>query len=153
MKKNFLLALLILLIFLTFAGLIFLFKPHAPADPTLKTLSIDGRKLFVELADTDAKRARGLSGRDKLAQNEGMLFIFPTLGFYRFWMKEMKFPLDFVWINDDKIVDLTENVSPPKTPNEILSTFTAKNPFNKVLEINAGVVKSLDIKIGDQILL
>lgn len=118
-----------------------------------KTITINGHQFRVEIADTDEKRTRGLSGRDKLEQNEGMLFVFPSPGFYRFWMKDMKFPLDFIWIDNDKIVDLTENVSLPKSAGEILSTFSAKYPFDKVLEINDGKIKSYDIKVGDRILL
>lgn len=136
------------------AFLLFLFFAYNPS-PKIKTqtVTVNNYKLTVEVADNDALRSRGLSNRAKLDKDKGMLFVFPEDDFYRFWMKDMKFPLDFIWIDNDKIVDLTENVPPPKSPNEILSAFTAKYPFDKVLEINAGTIKSYNIRIGDKILL
>jgi len=80
-----------------------------------------------------------------------MLFIFPQLGTYQFWMKGMNFNLDFVFIKDDKVVDLVQNVPYPqlgKSPQ----TIVAKKPFDKVLEVNAGTIKKLNIKTNDQIL-
>lgn len=141
---------LLLLAILSFGGLVFISKGLSPADVKFKTIYINSHKFIVEIADTDEKRVKGLSDRDTLAQNAGMLFVFPTPGFYRFWMKDMKFPLDFVWINDDRIVDLTENV-PATTSSSDLKTFTAKYPFDKVLEVNAGTVKLFNIAIGDTI--
>lgn len=133
--------------------LLFLFFAYNPFSK-LKTqmVKIINYKLTVEVADTEALRTRGLSGRANLAQDHGMLFIFPVPNYYRFWMKDMKFPLDFIWINKGKVVDLTENVPVPKTANEILPTFTAKYPFDKVIEVNAGIIRSLRLRIGDVIM-
>jgi len=130
---------------------IFISNPHQRLNT--KLVSINNHLLTVETADTDEKRTQGLSNRERLGQNDGMLFIFPSPSYYRFWMKEMKFPLDFIWIKKDTIVDLTQDISPPKLPDESLPTFTSKFPFDKVIELNAGEVKSLNIKIGDRILL
>lgn len=143
-------AAIIFILIALISGYIFFTNKNSTAQ---KIVTINGQQIKVEIADTDAKRTQGLSGRDKLAQNEGMLFIFSAARFYRFWMKEMKFPLDFIWIDTDKIVDLTENVPPPKSAGEVLPTFSGKYPYDKVLEINAGTVKSFGIKIGDKILL
>ncbi len=79
-----------------------------------------------------------------------MLFIFNKPGKYYFWMKEMLFPLDFVWINGNHVVDLTENVNSPDTDQFIkLPSFTSRFPFDKVLEINAGMIRKSNIKIND----
>lgn len=114
-----------------------------------KKLFINNHPFNIELADTDTLRSRGLSGRNSLSPNSGMLFIFPTAGYYQFWMKEMEFPLDFIWINNDTIVDLTENVPPPD--NNYLPTYSSNSAVDKVLEVNAGTIKSLNIVIGDKI--
>ncbi|MCX8009506.1 MAG: DUF192 domain-containing protein, partial [Patescibacteria group bacterium] len=86
----------------------------------------------MELFDTQEKRTRGLSGRDFLPENKGMLFIFEKPDYYTFWMKEMKFPLDFIWIRGDEIVEITENVKPEDyQPPKF---FTSKEKVDKVLE-------------------
>lgn len=114
---------------------------------------MNGHLLNIEVADTNETRALGLSGRKNMPKNEGVMFIFPTPGFYRFWMKDMKFPLDFIWIDQNKVVDLSENIQPPTTVGiENLPTFTSKAPFDKVLEVNAGVIKALKIDRGNRII-
>src|SRR3989344_4327657 len=69
--------------------------------------------LNIEVADSKEERATGLSGREKLATDSGMIFIYENAERYSFWMKGVKFPLDFIWIMNDKIVDITEFVQPP----------------------------------------
>jgi hypothetical protein len=107
-------------------------------------------EIKVEIADDERERARGLSGRDSLDENAGMLFVFDQPGFYGFWMKEMKFSLDFIWISGDKTVDLTENVLPPQSDLEDLQKYFSRDPADKVLEVNAGWIKKHNIKIGDE---
>jgi uncharacterized membrane protein (UPF0127 family) len=125
----------------------------------------------LEVADTQAKHEKGLSGRDALAQNEGMIFLLPYPARYSFWMKDMKFPLDFVWLLDDKIVDLTPNVQPPLSPPVSQSeiggvrggasasesgqqepiSYTPRQAVNRVIELNAGTISKESLKIGDVI--
>ncbi len=112
-------------------------------------VQVGAARFSIEIADTDNKRAQGLSDRESLPQNSGMLFVFPTSDTYAFWMHRMKFPLDFVWIKGDKVVDLTENVPQPLTETYAPPTIKPKEPVDKVLEINAGEIKKNDIKIGD----
>lgn len=116
-----------------------------------KSFVIGQRSIQVEIADTEAKRSQGLSGRKLLSENQGMLFVFPYTGIYPFWMKDMHFPLDFVWISQKKVVDITENVPNPKTPTDQLPLYTPKEPVDMVLEVNAGFIKKNNIKIGDTI--
>lgn len=127
--------------------------PFLPQQTTTSSLQINGAILKVEIADIDSKRNKGLSGRDSIATDSGMLFVYAKPGKNVFWMKGMKFPLDFVWIKDDKVVDVLSNVPHP-TPNqkdESLPFYTSKEEFNKVLEINAGTIGRLNIKVGDTI--
>lgn len=114
---------------------------------------INNQKIYIEIADTDEKRAKGLSGRKNLGDNEGMLFVFPAKNIYPFWMKGMNFPLDFIWIDDFTIVDLTRN-APPLAEEKNLSVFyTSKEKINRVLEVKAGKIDEWKINIGDRILL
>jgi uncharacterized membrane protein (UPF0127 family) len=74
---------------------------------------IAGVRLSVEVADTPAERGRGLSGREMLPENSGMLFVFDTPGRYGFWMYGMKFPLDIIWIDESlRVVYFVENAQP-----------------------------------------
>lgn len=127
--------------------------PFAPKNPKLTTLQINNSVLKVEVADTAKKRSKGLGERENIASDEGMLFVFDKADRYPFWMKGLKFPLDFVWIKDDTVVDFLENAPPPATNQKesALPIYSAKVEINKVLEINAGVVQRLNIKIGDTI--
>lgn len=105
----------------------------------------------VQVVKKSEDLQKGLSGRDSLAQNQGMLFVFEKKGDYPFWMKDMNFPLDIIFINDNKIVTIYEQVPSPLYPNENLPVYRAKEPINKVLEFNAGTVSKYKIKVGDEV--
>lgn len=118
------------------------------------TVTIREQQLCVEIADTDAKRQQGLSGRDPLPVNAGMLFLFPKPAQHSFWMKDMKFALDFLWIRESRIVDITRNVPPPKpgTPLNQLEHYAPSEDVDAVLEVNAGTIASLGIATGDAVI-
>ncbi len=118
----------------------------------LKTLVIgDKKNIQVEIADNNLTRTAGLSGRENLPDDTGMLFIFPREGLQTFWMKDMKFSLDFIWISQNKIVDIIENVAAPGSFAEAPKTVTPKQQVIMVLEVPAGFVQKNNIQIGDQI--
>lgn len=119
------------------------------ADTSFKTISINDHELRVELADTPAKQSQGLSGRESLPNNQGMLFIFDNYTQPGFWMKDMQFPLDIIWIRDNMIIDITENIPVPE--NNQLINYYPSEPINYVLEVNAGWVNKNNIKIGHKI--
>ena len=75
-----------------------------------------------------------------------MFFLFNQPGQYAFWMKDMEFPLDFVWIAGDKIIDIDKNIPP-----DYSGILKPEIPVDKVLEINAGVCEKHKIKIGNEI--
>lgn len=114
-------------------------------------ISIDNNKLTTEIADNDLTRSRGLGGRANLGQDEAMLFVFDQADFYTFWMLDMKFPLDFIWINGDQIVDITQNVPAPAPGQKNLPIYRPKAKADKVLEVNAGWASAHNIIIGDKI--
>jgi uncharacterized membrane protein (UPF0127 family) len=138
------------------AILYFTFLSSTP-NPRLmsKTLTVGNAVFNVEIANTSTTRARGLSGRENLGENQGMLFIFDAPGNYGFWMKDMRFPLDFVWILGDKIVGVTENVPPPAPGASIfkLQVYYPPDSADKVLELNAGEVKKYGIQAGQTAIL
>lgn len=113
-------------------------------------MKVGGKTLNVEIADTKEKLEKGLSGREKLAENEGMFFVMPQDSQPGFWMKKMKFSIDIIWINDNKIVEVSENLPVPDKENSLdnLPKYYPKEPIDYVLEVNAGFVKENNIKPG-----
>ena len=106
----------------------------------------------VELAAESEERIRGLSGRASLNSGMGMLFVFENAERFRFWMKEMQFTLDIVWIGPDcQVVDVSENVPfpDPSTPLGELPRYSPESPAQYVLEINGGEAAYLGLGIGD----
>lgn len=110
---------------------------------------INGHTIKLELAVTEAEKEKGLGYRDSLAADDGMLFVYDNPQRYGFWMKGMKFPLDFIWINGNVVADISQNIPPPVSPTARPVSLTPSVPADKVLEVNAGVVQSLGIRVGD----
>lgn len=103
----------------------------------------------VDIADSDSEREQGLMLRDGLDEDQGMLFIFEKEDIYCFWMKNMNFPLDIIWINKgNKIVDIKKNVPCSQDNLEVL---IPNESAIYVLEVNAGFADKNKIEIGDRI--
>ncbi len=112
------------------------------------TLIVGGTTLRVSLATTSAQRSRGLSGRSELLEGTGMLFVFSEPAQYSFWMKDMNFSIDIVWVNARGVViDITTDASPASFP----TTFVPSGPVTYVLEVPAGYTSRAGINIGDTI--
>lgn len=119
-------------------------EARPPSD--IQSVKIAGKILKVELALTEKDQEQGLSGRDNLKEDEGMLFIFSYINKYSFWMKDMKFPLDIIWISDDyHVVYIKENAMPESYPE----SFSPDMDSKYVLEVNAGFSKKNNLKVGD----
>jgi uncharacterized membrane protein (UPF0127 family) len=122
----------------------------APAAGT--QLRVGDATVRAEVADDDAERALGLGGRDALARDAGMYFVLraDTRGI---WMKGMRFPLDLVWIEDDRVVEVTARVpnEPPGTPDAELPIYSPSVPANRVLEVNAGWAREHGVRRGDRV--
>lgn len=121
-----------------------------PPATTSGQIVIDGVNLHVEIASTPQAQQRGLSGRDPLAPNHGMLFDFNSEGegTYGFWMIDMKFPLDIIWFNAQRHVVYIQQNLPPCTPQGC-PIFTPPVNALYVLEVNAGFVQAHNVSIGD----
>ncbi|OGD67316.1 hypothetical protein A2442_00930 [Candidatus Campbellbacteria bacterium RIFOXYC2_FULL_35_25] len=114
------------------------------------TAVINNSSFRISIADTALERARGLSNKISLPKEEGLLFVFNEIGVYHFWMKDMNFPIDIIWIGEDyKIVYIKENALPESYPEK----FNPNQPALYVLEINAGMVSENEIKIEDFVFL
>lgn len=109
-------------------------------------VNIGNIQVKVYLAKNDLERGRGLSYTKALLEDEGMLFVFDKSDIYQFWMKGMNYPLDIIWINDQKrIIHIEHSLSPETFPN----LFSSESPALYVLEVNAGFCEKHQIKIGD----
>ncbi len=119
-----------------------------------KRILIGSTTYTVSVADTEARREQGLSGTKSLLPHTGMLFVFENSGKYGFWMKEMQYPIDIVWVNVNdqgvgSIVDIEQNVQPETYPK----IFTNVNIANAVIEVTAGEMAKQNIKVGDTVYL
>ena len=146
-SKNRILYLVSAVIFLMASFVSYLLLPPFIKDNGQMRVRVGRAEFNVDVANSSVSRARGLSGREPLREDEGMLFIFERPDTYSFWMKGMKFPLDIIWISDGRVVEISENLPPAIFPN--LKTYSPTQPVNMVLEVNAGTVRSRGIKLGD----
>lgn len=114
------------------------------------TKAVTGSKtLQVEIARTQTQKAKGLGGRACIKPNQAMLFVFDRPNTYAFWMKDMKFGIDIVWLDGSKnIVKIQPKVSPDTYPK----TFANQKPAQYVLELKAGQAEKLGLKIGSQLI-
>lgn len=112
-------------------------------------LVFENNMLTAEVVNTPASITQGLSGREQIGA-DGMLFVLGSLQTPLFWMKEMKFGLDLVWIREMTIVDISHNVPAPEpgTPLTELPRYQPNQPVDMVFEIPAGHAESLDLTIG-----
>lgn len=114
------------------------------------TIVIGDQKLLVEIAQTQEELTKGLSGRQALAENQGMLFIYNGYYLPNFWMKNMLFSIDIIWIKDDIIVGIEKNIPLPSNGEELIH-YRPKSFINYVLEVKAGFVDKYKIRIGDNV--
>ncbi len=153
MFKSLFLPLIAVAAFITFVGLLtqgklqFLF-PESVTNSNLKVIKIEGVEIKVEVAKTKEELAKGLSSRDKLDENSGMVFVFDKNSRPTFWMKDTNIALDMIWINDSKIVGIDKNVQPePGVDESKLKKYPAPSEVDYVLEVNGGFSDKNNIKI------
>lgn len=114
------------------------------------TVMLRGETLSVLVAKTGHQHERGLGQRESLAPYEGMLFLFDLPKEYVFIMRDMAFPIDIVWFNEGKVVDIAPSVQPePGVPVERLKRYIPRKPATIVLELPAGWAASHNLKLGD----
>jgi uncharacterized protein len=144
MKNNFFIKrILILIAIVAILALSLLLFPNDKV-----VLKIGDTRLLVEVVDTQKERIQGLSGREGLEKNNGMLFVFDNEDSHGIWMKDMNFAIDILWIDSDfNIVNIKKYANPESYPE----IFLPQTPNKYVLEVNVGFLEKNDIKIGDKI--
>ena len=122
----------------------------APADDEPRA-RIRGTEVSLEIVRTPEAQALGLGRRDSLEWGRGMLFPYESPAFRAFWMKDMRFDIDIVWIRKGRIVDLHHRVPHPKTPGENVVTVQPKTLADTVLEVPAGFAQANGWAKGDRV--
>lgn len=109
------------------------------------TMLIGDGSLKTKLALDEKSRVQGLSGVSELAKDEAFLMVYPRDGSWQIWMKDMKIPIDIIWLNKDKkIVHIVKNADPEAGTSK---TYAPKEPARYVVELRAGLVDELNIRV------
>jgi len=141
---------IVILFFLIVVGVaVYVLYLSPPVNANFGTVTIGSKDFHVEIADTFAKRQQGLSGRSSIG-SDGMLFRFDTAGIYPFWMKDMKFPLDLIWINGSAVVEVASSIQPPRQGDDP-ARISPSSAANYVLEVPAGFVNQYLIEVGTRV--
>jgi uncharacterized membrane protein (UPF0127 family) len=136
----------LLLVFLSIVVLLVI--KNLKDGQVLNRVGIGGTTINVVVADTPAEQEQGLSGHSPLAAGDGMLFVFKAPALYGFWMKDMLFPLDIIWISADHKITYIEKSLQPSTYPE---TFAPKLPSQYVLEVIAGTADKNHWTVGEDV--
>lgn len=113
-----------------------------------KAVVINGQTICVEVVRSNQDKTKGLSGREELAEDAGMLFVYGQAGEYGFWMRDMNFAIDIIWIDSDRrVVDITSDVDPDTYPE----VFRSDEPAQYILEVNAGYARQHNIEVGQNV--
>jgi uncharacterized membrane protein (UPF0127 family) len=114
-------------------------------------VTIRHQRVTLEITNTRHEQSRGLGGRDSLAWGHGMLFEYPKPAFPAFWMKDMRFDIDIVWIRDGRIVDISHRVK--YSPDGPGPTYRPKALTDTVLEVPSGYALAHSWRVGDTVTL
>lgn len=119
----------------------------APVNSSYRqvNVTVNGIKLVADIAETNDQRAKGLSVKDTLNENEAMLFVFSTAREYPFWMKDMKFPIDIIWISENHEVVYVEDSLEPCIPDSFCPTYKPDRNSLYVLETVAGFAQKYNV--------
>lgn len=138
MKKYVLLGLLILLL--------------CGCQPSRNQVTLKGHTFVVEVANDHQSRAMGLMYRESMADDAGMLFIFPQPQPLAFWMKNTLIPLDILYFDQNrKLVSISERTPPCRNTTTRCPNYPSLKPAQYVLEINAGLSEKYGFKPGDEL--
>jgi len=145
--------LVILIVIVIFFGIAYYFSNFFINLTATKTAraTINGHSITLLIARTEKEKEIGLSSRKNLPKDEGMIFPFATPGNYPFWMKDMKFSIDIIYLRDQKIVTILKNVKPPSSLIGNPPIYTPSAPSDTVIEINAGLSDTYKLKTGEKI--
>lgn len=115
------------------------------------TATVNSTTVNLTIADSQEERSVGLSETASLGENEGMLFLFEEKAYPAFWMKGMDFPIDIIFLDEEQVVTIHDNISPPEEDEENLPLYQPTRPSNRVLEVPAGFTEEHNVEVGDTI--
>lgn len=123
-----------------------------PNDQPIKArIVVNGFEILADVAITDEDQIKGLSIKDQMNKNEGMLFVYGEPSRQSFWMKDMKFPIDIIWLNGTgSVVHIEENLS-PCVPSLECPSFSPNENAQYVLETVAGFAQKHHLEIGTDV--
>ena len=130
------------------SGLFWWQQSAARTYQTAKVSIGDKVTVAVQVAKTSKQVTQGLSGRQPLGETNGMLFVMGASDQWTFWMKDMLFDLDFIWINHGQVVGVSKQISHPLR-GETPATVQPLIPADQVLEVNAGFVDQYNVQTDD----
>ncbi|MBP7804931.1 MAG: DUF192 domain-containing protein [Candidatus Pacebacteria bacterium] len=112
------------------------------------TVLVGETEVQAAFATIPEETERGLSNSVPLQPNEGMLFVFDEPGRTPFWMKDMNYSIDIIWIDENKkVIDITRDLSPSSFPN----VYPPKEPALYALEVPAGFAAAHDVIVGTDV--
>jgi len=112
-------------------------------------VTINKQTFTVFVAKTEKEKEIGLSGRNSIGDKQGMIFTFDKPDYYGFWMRNMKFSIDIVYLNNKQIVSIFPNVPYPKDGTQELKIYTPTSPADTVVEFKAGTAEKNNFQVGD----
>ena len=147
LKRGYLLFTAVIILALAFL----VFNKDSRNNSGFVDVTLGGQKIKAEVADSEELRTKGLSERENLPKNKGMLFVFEKADHHQFWMKDMKFSIDIIWINEGRVVDIVENAKPWEKGEANHKVYSPAKSAKYVLEVNAGFVSETKIGIDDEV--
>lgn len=138
-------------IFISFLISIIFLQPVNSAmafEGLIKFTGLGKTTVFLEVAATDEEKQRGLMNRSNLPSNRGMVFVFRPERKVTFWMKDTLIPLDMIFINRGKIVNIAKNA----LPNQTTILYPSQEDVTEVVEVNGGFAEQHNVKVGDLII-
>ena len=121
----------------------------APRDLPTATVTLGNLSITAAVADSPESRSSGLMFRESLSEDGGMLFVLDSEGYWSFWMRNVRMPLDIIWINNDLVVVDVQSAVP--CSGLVCPSYSPAAPAKYVLELNAGYADSHQIGKWDNV--
>lgn len=130
-------------------------KDVFPFPQKTTTAAIRNNKFNLLIAKTDKEKEIGLSEKSSIDKDSGMLFVFDKPDYHKFWMKNMKFPIDILFLNKNHIITIHSKVPAPQdtalSKDENLPIYSPEEPSDMVIEINSGLSETYGFQKGDSV--
>jgi len=148
-KQTIGLSILGLLILINIIFLLFFYK-NIREERRISTIKINQQIIKAEIVSNASDQYSGLSNRVSLCADCGMLFVFPDKQDREFVMRNMNFPLDIIFLDNGKIINIAANLKPEG--NSPVTRYKSLAPANQVLELNGGYSEKYGVKAGDMVI-